>query len=171
VSRHVVLIGLSGAGKSAVGRAAARLLHCAFRDLDDDIVRRSGMAVPELFRRHGEAEFRMREREAMERALVAPAHLVATGGGWAAEPGNLERTRGVALVVYLRCTPETAAARLGGSTDRPLLAGDALEALRAQFAVRAGFYQRADAAVDTDGRGIEEVAEAVAALARTNGGW
>ncbi len=171
MSRHVILIGLSGAGKSAAGQAAARLLDCAFRDIDDDIVRRSGLTIPELFRRHGEADFRARERDAMERALAAPAHLVATGAGWAAAPGNIDRALDVALVIYLRCGPETAVARLAGSTDRPLLAGDPLAALRGQLAARAGFYERAHAAVDTDGRGIDEVAQAVAALARSTGGW
>jgi shikimate kinase len=171
VNRHVILVGLSGAGKSAVGRETARLLDCPFRDLDDDIVRRSGMTIPELFRRHGEADFRVRERDAMERALGTPAHVVAAGGGWAAEPGNLERVLDVTFVVYLRCTPEVAAARLAATTDRPLLAGNALEALRGQLAMRAAFYERAHAVVDTGDRGIEEVARAVAVLARTTGGW
>lgn len=171
MSRHVILIGLSGAGKSAAGRAAAHLLGCAFRDIDDDVVRGSGLSISELFRRHGEPAFRARERDAIERALAAAPHLVATGGGWAAEPGNLERALDVALVIYLRCPPETAAARLADVTDRPLLAGNTLAALRSQLAARAAFYERAHAAVDTDGRGIDEVAQAVAALARTTGGW
>jgi shikimate kinase len=171
VSRHVVLVGLSGSGKSSAGRGAARLLGCAFRDLDDEVARESGMTVAEVFAREGEAAFRVRERDAMDRALAAPAHVVAAGGGWAAEPGSLEGARDRALIIWLRCAPETAAARLVGAVDRPLLASGTLPALRAQLEARGGFYERAHAAVDTDGRTIGEVAEAVAALARTSGGW
>jgi shikimate kinase len=171
VSRHVVLIGLSGSGKSAAGRQAARLLDCAFRDLDDDVERQCGVPILEIFRRHGEADFRRRERDAMTHALAAPAQVVATGGGWAAEPGNLEPVLDTSLVIYLRCAPETAAARLAGVANRPLLAGDVVAALRGQLAARSGAYARAHATVDTDGRSIAQVAEAVAVLARTMGGW
>jgi shikimate kinase len=97
--------------------------------------------------------------------------VVAAGGGWAAEPGNLAQVLDRALIVYLRSAPETAAARLAGAPDRPLLADGVLAGLRAQLAVRSGCYERAHAVVDTDGRSISEVAEAVAALARTKGGW
>ena len=169
--RHVVLIGLSGAGKSAVGRETARLLDCAFRDLDDDVERQCGRTIPEIFRRDGEAHFRMRERDAMRQALVTPAHVVAAGGGWAAEPGNLEQALETALVIYLRCAPEIAAARLAGVTNRPLLAGDVVAALRGQLGVRGAAYERAHATVDTDRRSVAEVTEAVAVLARTTGGW
>jgi shikimate kinase len=171
VSRHVILVGLSGSGKSMAGRGAARLLGCAFRDLDGEVVRECGMTIAEVFAQEGEAAFRVRERDAMQRALAAPAHVVAAGGGWAAEPGNLEDAHDRALIIWLRCAPETAAARLAGAVDRPLLAAGTLPALRAQLEVRRGFYERAHAAVDTDGRSIGEVAEAVAALARTSGGW
>jgi shikimate kinase len=171
VRRHVILVGLSGAGKSAVGCETARLLDCAFRDLDDEVERRCGMRIPEIFRRHGEADFRRRERDAMTRALAAPAHVVAAGGGWAAEPGNLEQALEATLVIYLRCAPETAAARLAGATNRPLLAGDVVGALRSQLGVRSAAYERAHATVDTDRRSVAEVTAAVAALARTTGGW
>lgn len=171
MSRHVVLVGLSGSGKSSAGREAARLLGCAFRDLDEDVSRRSGTSIPELFRREGEAAFRTLEREAMADALAARPHVVAAGGGWAAEPGNIEQVLDRTLIVYLRCAPETAAGRLAGATDRPLLAAGALPALRAQLGVRRGCYERAHAVIDTDGRGIADVAQAVAALARTTGGW
>jgi shikimate kinase len=171
VTRHIVLVGLSGAGKSAAGRAVAALLGCAFRDLDEDIVAATGLAIAEIFRTRGEAAFRLLERDAMDRACRATPHVVAAGGGWAAQGGNLERVLDVALIVYLRCAPETAAARLGDARDRPLLAPDPLTALQAQLGARRASYERAHAVVDTDGRGVRDVAEAVAALARRSGGW
>ena len=171
MTRHLILVGLSGAGKSTAGQQAARLLGCAFRDPDDEIAGRSGLSIPEIFRRRGEASFRTLERDAMEGALEAAPHVVAAGGGWAAQPGSLERASKVALVVYLRCRPETAADRLGDARERPLLASDPLGALRVQLAGRKAYYERADAVVDTDERSPGEVAAELAALARSSGGW
>lgn len=171
MTRHLILIGLSGAGKSVVGRETARLLECPFRDLDEDVAARAGMSITEIFGRRGEAAFRSLERDAMERALGALPHVIATGGGWAAQGGNLDRVAEVAFVVYLRCSPDTAATRLSGATDRPLLVRDPFDALQAQLATRRAFYERAHAVVETDDQTPTEVAAAVAALARSSGGW
>jgi len=171
VTRHIILIGLSGAGKSVVGRELARLLDCAFRDLDEDIATRAGTSVSEIFRWRGEGTFRSLERDAMERALGAMPHVIAAGGGWAAQGGNLDRVAEVAFVVYLRCSPDTAATRLCGATDRPLLVQDPLTSLQAQLAVRRTHYERAHAVVETDELTAAEVATRVAALARSSGGW
>lgn len=171
MTRHVVLIGLPGAGKSAVGRLAARALGCPFCDLDVLVVADTGMTIAEVFERWGEAAFRDAERVAMDRALVEPPQVIAAGGGWAAQPGNLERSHERAVTVYLRCAPETAALRLAGTEDRPLLAGDLIGRLRLLAAARAPFYERADTTVATDDRTVEEVAHDVVTLARSVGGW
>jgi shikimate kinase len=171
VKRHVVLIGLPGAGKSAVGEIAARELGCPFCDLDARVVAGSGMTIAELFERRGEPAFRHAEREAMDRALGEPPQVIAAGGGWAAQPGNLERTFGRAVTVHLGCAPETAARRLAATTDRPLLAGDLAGRLRLLAAARAPFHQRADATVATDDRTVDEIANDVVTLARSVGGW
>lgn len=171
MKRHIILIGLSGTGKSVAGREVAALLGCPFRDLDEDIVASTGLAIADIFRTRGESAFRNLERDAMARALGTAPHVVAAGGGWAAQRGNLERVLDAALIVYLRCAPETAAARLGEARDRPLLVPDPLTALRAQLRAREGSYERAHAVVDTDECGPRDVAEAVVALARRSGGW
>jgi shikimate kinase len=171
VKRHVVLIGLPGAGKSAAGRLAALALGCPFCDLDARIVADAGMTIAELFAHHGEAAFRDAERAALDRVLAGPPQVIAAGGGWAAQPGNLERAREHAVTVYLRCAPETAARRLAGTEDRPLLAGDPVGRLRLLATERAPFYQRADVTVEADDRTAHEVADAVVALARSVGGW
>jgi len=167
----VVLIGLSGAGKSTVGARAAGLLAAPFVDLDAAIEQRAGHRITNIFQRQGEPAFRALEREAMNAALDAPPSVVAAGAGWAAEPGNLDAVDGKALVVLLRCTPAAAAERLRGDDTRPLLEGDLLVRLDALAASRATAYARAEATVDTVGRDVEEVAREVAALARTSGGW
>ena len=90
VRRHLVLIGLPGAGKSTVGRLLAERLETHWTDIDPVIERATGLSIAELFAEEGEAAFRAREHQAVIEALLLPPHVVTPGGGWAAEPGNLE---------------------------------------------------------------------------------
>jgi shikimate kinase len=171
VRRHIILIGLPGAGKTSVGRRVAELLGARFRDLDADIVDAAGADIATIFRERGEAAFRDLERAAMARALDDDAHVIAAGGGWAAQPGNLTATAERALVVLLACTPEVAVERLAGTHDRPLLEPDPHGALRALAAARSPSYAWAEATVETVRHDVETVAREVAALARSRGSW
>lgn len=168
----VVLIGLPGCGKSTVGRLAAGSLDAPFIDLDHEISRETGQAVTRIFDAEGEARFRALEREVMSRVMEQPAGVIAPGGGWAAQPGNLDNMRNRALVIYLRVTPATAAERVGDGSSRPLLAGrDPLAALTALLEAREPWYRQAGHSVDTDGRPAEAVAEVIVRLARQRAGW
>lgn len=169
--RHVVLIGLPGAGKSTVGRMVAERLDAPFEDVDVEIERREHEAIGVIFTLRGEETFRRLEREEMARALDAPPGVIAAGGGWAAEPGNVEAARERALVVHLAADPEDAAVRIAGTAVRPLLTGNPRERLRVLADARAESYARADAEVDTTGRTPDEVAAEVVRLARSGAGW
>jgi shikimate kinase len=171
VRKHLVLVGLPGAGKSAVGCRVATVLGTECEDLDDAIVALAGRSIPTIFAALGEAGFRDLERAAMSRALARPPHVIAAGGGWAAQPGNLEAVEPNALVIHLSCSPETAVARIADGPDRPLLAGDRLAALRRLDAERAACYARANAVVNTEGRGVEDVVHEAVRLARSLGRW
>lgn len=162
--RHLVLTGLPGSGKTTVGRKLAAALGAALTDLDETIELATGQAVSGIFATLGEPRFRALERSAMQGALDAPPHVVTPGGGWIAQQGNLEAARQAgALLVYLRVSPETAAARLAGSDSRPLLAGDRLGAIRQLLAEREALYLQADHVVDAEPP-AEAVAEALRAL-------
>jgi shikimate kinase/3-dehydroquinate synthase len=125
----LVLVGLPGSGKSAVGRRIAQRHHATFVDLDEVVERQAGMSVPVIFAQEGEAGFRRREREAV--LSLGPAdvdaelrRVIATGGGSIIDPRNrwlLYRGR---FPVWLDGSPEILASRLARSVHvRPLVAG------------------------------------------------
>jgi shikimate kinase len=166
----VILVGLPGAGKTTVARLAALELHAPWHDLDAEVARASGASVPELIASRGEPAFRDLERQAMALLLDAPAGVIASGGGWAAQPGNLAAVAGRALTIYLSLSPERAAERLGPALDRPLLVGGVLPRLRELLSAREGFYRQADLEIDAQAS-PEAVAAAVCTGARQYGGW
>ena len=158
------LVGMMGAGKSAVGAVLAGRLGRTLLDTDLELERRAGLTVREIFERYGEAEFRRRERALLLELLGSP-QVVALGGGGLSEPGLARELAGKVTLVYLRARPETLAARLGEALDRPLLRGlpaaERLERIRALLERRAADYEKAAVVVDTDELGVEQVAEAV----------
>jgi shikimate kinase len=170
--RHLVLVGLPGAGKSLVGRQVAENLGAPLFDIDSLLVREMGMPVEQIFGMVGEPRFREMEHKAVLAAVAAeePAVIV-PGGGWAAQPGHMHGAREFALLIYLRCLPGTAAKRVEQGEVRPLLAGsDPVERMRKLLEAREPFYKLADFEVAAE-RGPEHVAAGVVELARAHGGW
>lgn len=165
---HVALVGLPGAGKSTVGALAAAQLGRCFVDLDREIERRAGASVAELFARDGERAFRAYELEVTRVLAAGPPLVLAPGGGWMMVPGARALLGGEGRIIYLRVTPETALRRMGcGVANRPLLAGPhPLAVLRGLLAEREPVYLTADCVLDTEGVGVQQLARAVAELAR-----
>ena len=161
--RHLVLVGLMGAGKTTVGRRCAQRLGRPFVDVDDVIVQLAGMPVDEIWRTGGEAQFRELEKQAVADVCASPAPLViASGGGAVVDPDNRRRFRSTGVVVWLRAPTSVLAARVGTGATRPLLAGDPRGALERLGEARELLYsESADAIVDTDGVAIDDVASAV----------
>jgi len=161
---HLALVGLMGAGKTTVGEICARRLDRPFVDTDDLVEAMTGSTVKDLFAQ-GEAEFRAREREAVADACASPQPIViACGGGAVLDRDSRRRLTQACRVVWLRGAPEVLAERVGqDGTDRPLLANAAPTATLARLAeARAVHYEAAaDAVVETDGRTVDEVADAV----------
>ncbi|MEO8438065.1 MAG: bifunctional shikimate kinase/3-dehydroquinate synthase [Chloroflexota bacterium] len=143
----VVLVGLPGSGKSAVGRRLAARHGATFIDVDDMIEVGAERRIADIFRTEGEAGFRARERAAV--AELGPAdpdplvrRVVATGGGAVVDPRNRWRLYRDRTVIWLDGTPEALAQRLRHSPNpRPLIAGpDPIGAIRALAAARERFY-------------------------------
>jgi shikimate kinase len=139
---HTVLVGLSGTGKTSVGRRIAALLSRPFVDADEAIEERTGRTVRGIFAADGEPAFRELEAKVMADLLAAPEPSVIAAGGGAVVT---EATRKLLLqpdvfVVWLTATPEFLASRTGKKRHRPLLDGDPVAALSRLAAERAGWY-------------------------------
>src|SRR6516225_7547904 len=117
--RPIALIGLMGAGKSAVARVLGERLGVSVADLDGMIEAVEGCTVAELFERAGEAWFRRRESELLERVIATGVGVVACGGGVVLEPKRRAALHERCFTVWLEVTPAEAARRLGGLPGDP----------------------------------------------------
>lgn len=161
--KNVVLIGFMGTGKTSIGRMLAARLGCAFHDLDRKIEEKHGTSIPAMFKEHGEAYFRAREKEAV-RDTAGRSHLViATGGGTVKDPENAELLRKNGVIVALTADVDTILMRTAARGSRPVLdqadAGDRRAAVVQLLEERRHLYEDADITVDTSGRSPLEVTE------------
>lgn len=161
----IVLVGLSGTGKSTVGRIVARQLGRPLLDLDADIEEHTGSHPATLIRDQGEASFREVESAVLEQACGVAGAVIATGGGAVVDPLNRWRLWEAGTVVWLDGPDELLLARLAEhDEERPMLDGDAAGRLAALRTARSPFYRAADVRLDASDP-PETLAEAVIAAA------
>jgi shikimate kinase len=155
-----------GSGKTAVGRQLARALGVPFYDSDAEVERRTGVDIPFIFEKEGEAGFRAREREAIEALTRLEPIVLATGGGVVLLPENRRHLAERGCVVYLATSVPQQAERVRHGRNRPLLEqGDVAGRLSALMDVRSPLYSEiADLTVSTDGRRVAAVAEEILRL-------
>jgi shikimate kinase len=160
---NVFLIGPMGSGKTAVGKHLARVLHLSFYDSDVEIEHRTGVDIPFIFEKEGEAGFREREREVIDSLTALDNVVVATGGGAVLKPENRERLASRGRVVYLKTGIHQQLERTRHGKQRPLLyTGDPEAKLRELMAHRAPLYESiAAVVVATDGRQVRAVADEI----------
>jgi shikimate kinase len=161
--RNVFLVGPMGSGKSAVGRQLALRLGLEFHDADEAIVARTGVDIPYIFEREGEAGFRQREAEVIDELTQRDGVLVATGGGAVLDPDSRARLRARGRVVYLRTSVNQQLLRTRRGTGRPLLNNpDPRGTLTRLYAQRSPLYEEcAHLVVDTDGRKVKAVVDQI----------
>ncbi len=138
----VALVGLPGAGKSAVGRRLAQRLELPFIDSDHVIEERIGCSIRDYFEREGETSFRDLEQAVIAELAAAPHGIVATGGGAVLREANRTALRSGFHVIYLRSAPEDLFRRLRHDVKRPLLqVADPLGRLRELYDARDPLYR------------------------------
>ena len=162
--QRVVLVGFMAAGKTSVGRHLAAALGWDFHDLDQVVEARDGRAIAAIFSESGEPFFREIEARVAQEYLGGHRVVLATGGGWAAQPGRLDDVPDGTLTVWLKVSAAEAVRRAGSGPERPLLSeAGGLESATALLRQRASRYARADLEVDTEGRTVEDVAAQILA--------
>ena len=164
IASNVFLIGPMGAGKSTIGRQLAALLKKDFLDVDHDIERRTGAAIPLIFEIEGESGFRRRETLAIDELTRKTNVVLATGGGAVLDADNRKVLRERGSVVYLRAEIDILVERTRRDRNRPLLqTPDPRAKLEEIMRVREPLYRAtAHVIIETDRRNPQMVARDVA---------
>lgn len=162
--RHIVLVGMMGAGKSTVGRVIAAQMRRPLYDSDDMIEVRTGRTVREIWVAEGETAYRVMETDVLLEALAGaePSVIAAAGGVVLSAENRAALISSDALVVWLLADIDLLVKRATSGEHRPLLDDDPAATMRELYHDRASRYQEvADAIISVDRRSVNDVAKAV----------
>jgi len=162
-SRSIVLIGMMGAGKSAVGRCLQQRFGFLRFDTDEMVTSKFGMPISEIFSKHGEDKFRDAETETLQALMARGPAVIVTGGGIVLREQNLDVLRRLGAVVWLQADEATLFKRASRTDNRPLLQHrNPRDAFAQMLQARLPLYAKvADIRVDTSMLTGEEVALAI----------
>jgi len=167
--KSIVMVGLMGCGKSAVGRRLAAKLGLPFVDADEEIEKAAGKSIEDIFAEHGEAYFRDGERKVLARLLRSGPQVLATGGGAFMNAATREAIAQGGVSVWLKAELPLLIRRVGKRNNRPLLkTGNPETVMQKLMDDRYPIYAQADITVES--RDVPHeliVAEILELLART----
>lgn len=169
LKKTIVMVGMMGAGKTAVGRALAARLEVPFLDSDHEIEAAANMTIPEIFSRDGEPFFRQKERQVIARLLEEERGVLSTGGGAFLAEENRDVITAKGVSVWLQADLEVLWNRVRHRDTRPLLrTEDPYTTLSDLYRARVPLYAKADLTVVSDGQAaietmVDRVLEAVKA--------
>lgn len=148
--RSIVMVGMMGCGKSAIGKRLASTLELRFTDADDEIEKAAGMSINEIFSQLGEQHFRDGERRVIARLLAGGPQVLSTGGGAFMNEETRTRVKETAISVWLRAELPVLMRRVMRRDNRPLLKTPNPEArMRELLAIRNPIYAQADITVES----------------------
>jgi shikimate dehydrogenase len=161
---NIVLIGMRGSGKTAVGKVLSQKLGRELIEMDELIVSKAGLSIPEIVKEHGWEKFRDLEAEITAEVAKRDNIVNATGGGIVVREPNVSRLKQNGLVVWLTASVDALLNRIGDDESRPLLKGKTRrEDLEITLAERTPLYQKAaDIIIDTEGKTPEAIAKTIA---------
>jgi shikimate kinase len=148
-ARSIVLVGMPGSGKSAVGRRLATRLDLAFVDADEEIERAAGKPIMDIFKDHGEAYFREGERKVIARLLGSGPQVLATGGGAMLAAETRDNIRRSGISIWLKAELPVLMRRVLKRNTRPLLEKDPEGVMRQLMEARYPIYAMADITVES----------------------
>jgi shikimate kinase len=156
---NIFLVGMMGAGKTTIGKVLAKKLDRTFLDTDQEIVRRTGVAIPVIFDIEGESGFRTRERTMLEELSRMENIVLATGGGIVLQEANRQTLRSCGTVIYLRASIDDLWRRTRHDRNRPLLqTNDPQETIRNLYEQRDPLYlEVAHVTVDTSSQSVPQL--------------
>ncbi|UOR12326.1 shikimate kinase [Halobacillus amylolyticus] len=161
----IFLIGYMGSGKSTIAKRLSENLQCTYIEMDEEIERREGMTIPEIFANHGESFFRAMESQLLKE--LEGQLIVSTGGGVLLSAENRETLAGH-VVVYLEASFQTIEERLAQSGNRPLWSGDLVEKQK-RFNQRKPLYEQvATETIQVDNKNPEMIVEEIIFCLKNN---
>ena len=168
MSRHIVVVGMMGSGKSTVGRIVAQRLGLPFVDSDDEVVARTGRSVTDIFSNDGEAAFRQIEADVMADLLSATSpSIIAAAGGSILNPQTRQLLQS-ATVIWLRVPVEQLVTRSQKGTHRPALANDPQSVLAQMEKDRSALYAEVARYEIDASTSIEAVVDAIMEAVKTS---
>ena len=163
---NIAVYGFMGVGKTTSGALLAEALGYEFIDMDDEIERRTGKTIPEIFMDDGETRFRELERDLVRELSGKDGYVIGCGGGALADLVNAEALRESSTLVYLKASVDEILERTGKESHRPLLkVDDPRKTVEELIAKRRPVYERyAEVTIDTTGKTPEDVADEIRGL-------
>ena len=165
LKKTIVMVGMMGAGKTAVGRVLASKLGVPFLDSDHEIEQAAAMTIAEIFARDGEPFFRSRETEVIHRLLDGKPCILSTGGGAYLAPANRQMITDKGVAVWLNADLDVLWNRVKHRDSRPLLkTPDPYGTLKGLYEARVPIYAQADLTVQSEqGLELQQMADRVIA--------
>jgi shikimate kinase len=159
----IYLTGFMTSGKSTVGPILANVLGLDFYDLDEEIVKREGMSIVDIFEQKGESYFRKVETRLLKEISNNDDAIISLGGGTITIDENLKFMKENGFIVYLKVDSETLYRRLKNKTDRPLFKDlvlnengkeEFIKRINNLLDKRSSYYEQADLTIECDSRPV-----------------
>ena len=162
LSKSIVLIGLMGSGKSAIGKALSEKMGVPLSDTDKIIEKEVGKTIYEIFNDSGEKYFRQVEEKVVGRVLDKTAHIISTGGGSILSPKTRNAIKSKSFSIWVQCNVDIISNRIHDRKKRPLLKNkNILDTLVKKNKERVKFYRQADSHIVNENSDIEMTVEAI----------